>query len=565
MAALSPVLYMLNTYDRVLSSRSFVTLLSLTAVLLLVFLFSSLLEWLRAQVLIRLALRLDWELGPDVFDAAYRNQLRRKDVNIHQLLGDLLAFKQFVAGGPALGLMELPIAFVYVGIGFLMHPVLAAFTLASIVLMLLVTYLQQRWTSGVIMAANDQFAAANRKAGQFLRHVETSYSMGMEGSARRQWYQAHKEYLELQTSASESAGGLGSFLGLLQKVLPSLALGLGAWLAIDDMISASMVFAASMLINKAIAPIQKTLGHWKAIIGARQAYGRLNALLLDYRGKAPAMTLPSPKGHYLIEDLALTPPGHSKPVLEGLNATLLPGTITAVVGPMGSGKSSLARGLVGIWTPSEGSVRLDGVEISTWNRDEVGVHLGYVSQDVGFFEGTVAQNIARLGEVDSDEVVNAAQRAGMHEVILKFPKGYDTLLGESSAFVMSGGQKQRLSIARAVYKTPKILILDEPNSALDDEGEKILGQLLLELKASGSTIVAITHRPALVGLADQLMVLKNGKMIAFGPTVEVVEGFRQNQQSASSVQPPSQPLASDASASPVRPDALDDMPQGEPL
>ena len=529
MIAIAPILYMLNTYDRVLSSRSFVTLVSLTAVLVLVYLFSSLLEWLRAQILIRLALRLDWELAPDVFDAAYRNQLRRQDVNIHQLLGDLLAFKQFVSSGPALALMELPIAFFYVGIGLLMHPVLAGFTLVSIVVMLVVTYLQQRWTSSVIMSANDQFATANRKAGQFLRHVETSYAMGMEGSARKQWYEAHKQYLELQTSASESAGGLGSFLGLLQKVLPSFALGLGAWLAINDMISASMVFAASMLINKAIAPIQKTLGFWKAIIGARQAYNRLNGLLMDYRAKVRGMPLPAPKGQLVIDNLSLTPPGHKSAVLANLTATLTPGTVTAVVGPMGSGKSTLARGLVGIWKPSEGSVRLDGAEMDSWERDEIGPHLGYVAQDIGFFEGTVAQNIARLGEVEPDEVVKAAQRVGMHEIILKFPMGYNTPLGEGSAFVMSGGQKQRLSIARAVYKNPKLLILDEPNSALDEEGEKILGQLILEMKSTGCTVVAITHRPSLVGLADNLMVLQGGKMVAFGPTTQVVEQFRQKQ------------------------------------
>jgi ABC-type protease/lipase transport system fused ATPase/permease subunit len=196
---------------------------------------------------------------------------------------------------------------------------------------------------------------------------------------------------------------------------------------------------------------------------------------------------------------------------------------------MGSGKSTLARGVVGIWKPSEGSVRLDGVEMDSWERDEIGPHLGYVAQDIGFFEGTVAQNIARLGEVDPDEVVKAAQRVGMHEIILKFPMGYNTPLGEGSAFVMSGGQKQRLSIARAVYKTPKLLILDEPNSALDEEGEKILGQLILEMKTAGCTVVAITHRPALVGLADNLMVLQAGKMVAFGPTAQVVDQFRQKQ------------------------------------
>lgn len=528
MAAITPILYMLNTYDRVLSSRSLITLTSLTTVLVLIFLFSGLLEWLRAQILIRLALKLDWELAPDVFDAAYRNQLRRRDVNIHQLLGDLLAFKQFVSAGPALALMELPIAFFYVGIAFIMHPFLAVFTLASILVMLVTTYLQQRWTSAVIMAANDQFSEANRTASQFLRHVESSYAMGMESTARRRWYGSHKKYLELQTSASESAGGMGNFLGLLQKVLPSFALGLGAWLAIHDLISASMVFAASMLINKAIAPIQKILGNWKTIIGARQAFNRLNKLLIDYRSNTKGMPLPKPMGQLVIDGLTLMPPGHQKPVISAVSAVFEPGSVNVIVGPMGCGKSSLARGLLGIWKPAQGSVRLDGVEMSSWDRDEVGPHLGYVAQDLGFFDGTVAQNIARLGETDAEQVVLAAKRVGMHEVILNFPAGYDTPIGEGSAFAMSGGQKQRIALARAIYKTPKLLVLDEPNSALDEAGEMILGQLIRDLSALGTTIVVITHRPALVSLAHNLMVLNAGQMLKFGLTGEVIEWSQQN-------------------------------------
>ena len=531
-AAITPILYMLNTYDRVMSSRSFVTLVSITAVMVLVFLFSSLLEWLRAQVLIRLALKLDWELAPDVFDAAYRSQLRRQDINIHQLLGDLLSFKQFVSAGPALALMELPIAFFYVGIGFIMHPALAAFTLAAIVVMLITTYLQQRLSSSVIMAANDQFAATNRTASQFLRNVESSYAMGMESAARKLWYESHKKYLELQTSASESAGGIGSFLGLLQKVLPSFALGLGAWLAINDLISASMVFAASMLITKAIAPIQKILGHWKAIIGARQAFHRLNSLLVEYRAQSKGMALPAPSGQLVMEGLSLIPPGHKSAVVAGVSAVLAPGSVTVIVGSMGCGKSSLARGLLGIWAPATGSVRLDGVEMSSWDRDEVGPHVGYVAQDFGFFDGTVAQNIARLGTVDAEQVVLAAQRVGMHEVILNFPQGYNTPLRDGSTFMMSGGQKQRLAIARAIYNTPKLLVLDEPNSALDESGEHLLGKLIRDLSALGTTIVAITHRPALVSLAHNLMVLQAGRMVKFGPTTEVIEWSQRNKVTA---------------------------------
>lgn len=527
LAALGPIIYMLNTYDRVVSSRSLVTLLSLTAVLVLVYLFAGILEWIRSQILVRLSLKLDWELAPDVFDAAYRQQIRSKDVNIHQLLGDLISFKQFVSSGPALALMELPMALIAVLVGLLMHPVLAVFTAAAIVILLLTTYLQQKLTSSTLMDANNQYALSNRKAMMLLRNVETSYAMGMESVARKHWYEEHKKHLELQSTASELAGGVGGFIGLLNKLLPSFALGLGAYLAINDLITASMVFAASMLINKAIAPIQKILGNWKSIIEARQAYARLNELLQDYRAKAKSMALPAPKGHFVVKGLSIKPGASKDPVLEGLNFEVQPGTVLAVVGPMGSGKSTLAKAMVGIWAPSEGSVRLDGVEISQWDRDEVGPHIGFVAQESGFFDGSVAQNIARLGDVNPELVVQAATRVGMHEIILKMPMGYNTPIGEGSPYVLSGGQKQRLSIARAIYNSPKVLVLDEPNSALDDEGEKILARLIDEFKKMGHTIVAVTHRPALVGLADQLLVLQAGRMVAMGPPHEVVKKFQQ--------------------------------------
>lgn len=529
LSAIAPILYMLNTYDRVVSSRSLVTLASITVVLVVLYLFVGLLEWIRTQILVRLALKLDWELAPDVFDAAYRSQLRNKDVNIHQLLGDLLSFKQFMTAGPALALMELPLAFVFVLVGFAMHPVLAAFTLASIVVLMASTYLHQRWTASVIMTANNQFAEANRQASLLLRHVETSYALGMESVARRHWYSAHKKYLETQSNASDLGGRVGGIVGLMNKLLPSLALGVGAWLAINDQITPSMVFAASMLITKAIGPVQKTLAHWKPTIEARQAFDRLNSLLIGYRAHEKSMPLPAPKGLMTLDAVSVTPSGHKSPVLEGVSAVIQPGTMLAVVGPMGSGKSTLARALVGIWTPSSGSVRLDGVEISSWDRDEIGPHIGYMSQDIGFFEGSVAQNIARLGEIDPEQVVLAAQRVGMHETILQFPQGYNTPIGETSSFVMSGGQRQRIAMARAIYRSPRLLVLDEPNSALDDEGEKILARLIQEFKAQGCTIVAISHRPGLVGLADQLMVLQAGRMIGLGPTHEVVQEFQKRQ------------------------------------
>lgn len=528
MIGLMPVIYMLNTYDRVVSSKSMVTLVSLTTVFLLFYAFSGVLEWVRTQMMVRLALRLDWEIAPEVFDAAYRKQLSPEPVNTHQLLNDVAVFKQFLTSAPALAVMELPMAAIFVVTGLVMHPLIAVFALVSIVVLLLNAWAQQRLTSGLLKEANNQYAEANRKASTLMRHVETSYAMGMEASARRHWYEAHKAYLQSQTLASQLAGSTGSLLGFFPKVLPSLALGLGAYLAIHDQITASMVFAASMIITKAIGPINKIIGSWKMMIEASQAFARINHLLQGRAAQPTPMALPAPTGDLLVEGLTYRVDHRKEPVLQDVSVRVQAGEVLGVVGVTGSGKSSLAKALVGIITPSAGAVRLDGVDVSSWHRDELGPHLGYVAQDLGFFEGSVAQNIARMGEVNADAVVQAAQMVGLHHTILQLPLGYDTPLSEANAVLLSGGQRQRLALARAVYGLPKLLVLDEANSALDEEGERMLGQVIQAFKARGSTVVAVTHRNSLLQHCDVLMVMHGGRMLACGPTAAVIQRFKAN-------------------------------------
>ena len=526
---LTPMLYMMSAYDRVLTSRSGVTLVSLTLVVVGFYVFWSALEWIRSRLMVRLSLRIDWELSADVFDASFRRFVDRKNVNVHQLLGDLLALRQFLTGPPILAIMDAPFALVFILVAGLFHPYLAMFAAASAALMVLVSLLTMRWTAPILKEANNANSEASRVASSNLKHAETTMALGMLGAVRNRWYAQHRMFLTHQVQASEAAGLLGGLSGFLQKALPSLQLGLAVYLAMENLITGGMVIVASMLIGKAVAPVQKLLASWKDIVAARQAYERLNDLLRDddHLGRTP-MSLPAPQGQVVVKAASAQPPGHSKAVLTNVEFSVQPGQVMAIVGPSASGKTSLVKLLLGVWKPVSGSVRLDGVEISDWSHDEVGPLVGYVPQEIEFFEGTVADNIARLGPVDADKVVQAAQLAGMHEVILQFPKGYDTPMGDSG-FAPSGGQRQRLAIARALYGMPKYVVMDEPNSNLDEPGEQGLMEAIRALKAAGSTVILTTHRPRLIGMVDWMLVLKEGRQVAFDHPKDIMEAIRKLQ------------------------------------
>ena len=526
--SITPLLYMMSAFDRVLSSRSGVTLVSLTLVVIAFYVFWSALEWIRSRLMIRLSLRIDWDLAADVFDASFRRYVGRKNVNVQQLLGDLQSLRQFMTGPPVLSIMDAPFAFVFIGIGAVFHPFLAIFAFCASLLMLIVTYLTTKVTTPILKEANDANTEASRVAGNSLRHAEATLALGMLGAVRKRWYDQHRNYLTNQVSASEATGLMGGVSGFLQKALPSLQMALGVWLAMENLITGGMVIVASMLISKSVAPIQKLLAHWKDIVAARQAYERLNDLLADDFENTQKMQLPAPQGKLDVVQAVGVPPGHNKAVVAGIDFALRPGEVLAVVGPSAAGKSSFAKMLMGLWKPASGSIRLDGVELSDWSHDEVGPLVGYVPQEIDFFEGTVADNIARLGEIDPAKVVHAAQLIDMHDTILTFPKGYDTPLGETG-FALSGGQRQRLAIARAVYGMPKYVVMDEPNSNLDEVGENALVKTVQALKANGCTVVLTTHRPRLVGVVDKMLVLKAGRQVAFGDAREMLEAVRKLQ------------------------------------
>ena len=520
-----PMLYMMQVMDRAIGSKSGVTLVSLTVLVIAVYLFWSAIEWIRSRLLVRLSLRLDWDLSAAIFDASFRRYVGRKNVNVHQLLGDLQTLRQFLTGQGVLTLMDAPFGIVFIIIGGIFHPYLAVFAITASALMLMATYFTQKVTTPILKVANDANAEASRVASNSLRHAEATLALGMLPGVRQRWYNQHRDYLTNQVNASEAAGLMGGFSGFLQKALPSIQMALGAFLAMEGLITGGMVMAASMLISKATGPIQKLMGGWKEIVSARQSYDHLNALLEADIQFESRMTLPPVEGKLIVSQAAAVPPGHNKPVLVDIDFKVEPGQAVAIVGPSAAGKTCLVRMLIGIWKPAKGTVRLDGVEISDWSHDEVGPQMGYVPQEIEFFEGSVAENIARLGELDPEKVVQASKLIGMHDIILGFPQGYDTQLGETG-FALSGGQRQRLAIARAFYGIPKYIVMDEPNANLDEVGESVLAQAVDYLKKQGCTVIITTHRPRLVGVVDSLLVLRAGRQVGFGPADEMINAVR---------------------------------------
>lgn len=534
---LAPMLYMLSIYDRVVAARSGITLVSLTVLIIGLYVFWQSLDWLRTRLLVRISMRVDWDLAPDVFDASFRRHVTRQNVNVSQMLSDLVAIRQMLTGPALLALMDAPFAILFIIVGFIFHPYLAVFIAVASVLMIVSAYASQRMSAPLLRAASDESAEAQRVAQASLRHAEASLALGMMPAIRRKWYSRHKQFLEYTVNATEASGFVGGLSKFLGRALPSLQIALGAWLAIEGEITGGMVIAASMLMSRAVAPIQGLLSQGAAIVGARIAYARINKLLAEDRRMAAKMSLPAPKGKLDVLAAIGVPPGSNRAVVQDISFAVEPGQAVAVIGPSASGKTSLTRMLVGVWAPARGSVRLDGVEISDWNHDELGPHIGYVPQSVSFFEGTIAENIARLGEIDPEKVVAAASLIGMHESILSLPDGYDTILGDSG-FALSGGQKQRIAIARAFYGDPKYVIMDEPNASLDDVGENFLIEAITTLKARGVTFVITTHRPRLVSVVDNLLVLRAGRQVGYGPASEMINALR-NLQSAGDTVPSS--------------------------
>lgn len=526
--SITPIIFMWNLFDRVISSRSGVTLASLGILVLLAYGFWSALDWIRTRMMIRISLRMDWDIAAKVFDTSFRRYVARKDVDVHQVLEDVVKLRQFLTGRAILALMSAPYALVFILIGWAFHPYLAVFIFVATVLQFLAAYSTSRITTPALREANNTASIAARLASQSLSKSSTALALGMLGSIRQRWFAKHQYFLGMQVNASESAGLVGGFVSFLGHALPSMQLAFGAFLAMQGEITGGMVVAASFLLTRSMKPIKQVMGSWPAIQAARQSLERLNQIVSEDDEQKERMRLPAPTGQLDVQNLVVQLSG-GKMILNQLNFSLKPGQVLGVIGATAAGKTSLTRALVGLWYPTSGHVRLDGADVAPWIRDDLGGYIGYAPLETDLFEGTLAENIARLGPVDPEKVVAATKAVGIHETILSFPKGYETLVGETGQ-ALTGGQKQRLAIARAIYGDPVYLVMDEPNASMDDAGEAALIRLIKSLKLKKTTVVFTTHRPKLLAVADVMMVLKNGQQVMYGPTQEVLTALKEKRE-----------------------------------
>lgn len=529
MLMLMPAIYMLQLYDSVLTSRNETTLLMLTLIMLGAYIFMGALEYIRSFVLIRVGAQLDIKLNKRVYTAAFEESLKQGDGNAGQALKDLTNLRQFLTGNALFAFFDAPWFPIYLFVIFMFHPGLGVFALCGTAILITLAYINEKISHKPLAEANSMAVASTNVASNNLRNAEVIEAMGMLPNIQSRWYKLHSRFLNLQAEASEKSGVMTALSKSFTVALQSLMLGLGALLVLENSITPGMMIAGSILLGRAIAPVQLLISVWKQIGSTRSAYERLTQLLEHNPAREAGMALPKPVGIINVESVAAAPPGGKVPVIKGISFSLNAGEVLGVIGPSGSGKSTLARLLVGVWPAASGKVRLDGADVYLWNKDELGPHIGYLPQDIELFAGTVSENIARFGEIHAEKVILAAKRAGVHEMILNMPEGYDTVLGGGGAG-LSGGQKQRIGLARAMYDDPSLIVLDEPNSNLDDVGEQALLAAIIDLRKRGKTIVLITHRTSILGATSKLLLLQDGMVKMFGPTKEVIEALTKQQQ-----------------------------------
>lgn len=520
---LAPSGYMLEVYGRVVNSRSHLTLLMLTLLVLAAYCLMEVLEWARAEIMYQAGQELDRKMRNRVFGVIFESSLRRMPGASVQPLNDFRAIREFLYSPPLLALMEAPVSLVFLGLMFAISPVLGWSAVVGSLAQVLVGWLNERNTQPPLVAANRCAIAAQHYAQGSLRNAQVIESMGMLRDVHRRWMGKQREFLELHALASDRAGTYQALTKFLQVTMGSLLLGLGAWLLLNNQLNggAGMMIVGSILGGRVLAPLVQLVTQWRVVINARDAWQRLESLLDAIAPKPDTMALPPPKGLLQVESLVAGPPGGGPAILKNVAFSLAPGEVLAVVGPSASGKTTLARLLIGLWPAVSGKVRLDGADMFTWDKSELGPYVGYLPQDVELLEGTVADNIARFGEVWPAKVKAAAMAVDLHAFIMSLPLGYDSPVGREGG-MLSGGQRQRIALARALYDDPVLVVLDEPNSSLDEAGDAALASAILDLKSRGTTFVVMTHRTSVLAVADKLLVLNDGVMQAFGPRDEVL-------------------------------------------
>lgn len=523
---LVPSLYMLQVYDRVLSTGSVPTLVVLTVITVFLFMVFGGLEWVRSRIMIVASTRFDTMLGPAVHDAIFARAMASAGRHASaQPLDDIDRVRQFVTGVGLFALLDVPWVPLYVGLMFLFHWWMGVAAVASIVVLAILTLWNELATRHLLQESNHASRAANQQTTLHLRHAEVITAMGMLPRLRERWQSERVHALDAQHDASARAGVISAISKTYRLTSQSLILGLGAYLALRREISPGMIIAGSILLGRALAPIDQLIGSWRSLDTARDAYRRLRELLGTYAPRAERMALPQIRGEYQLEKIVVTPAGATAPIIKDLSLHIPAGTQVGIIGPSAAGKSTLVRTLLGLYPPTAGALRLDGAELTQYESSALGDAMGYLPQDVELLDGTLAENIARFGEVNAEAVVRAARLAGVHEMILGLPEGYDTRLDGNRT--MSAGQRQRVALARAVYGDPAVVILDEPNSNLDDAGSAALDRALAALRSTGATVIIVTHRSRVLEQLDRVLLLIDGKLACYGRPNEVAAALSQ--------------------------------------
>ena len=512
---LSPTLYMLQIFDRVMLSQNDLTLIALTLIIAVFVAVMAFAEWIRARLLVRAGVRFDEQLNTRIF-------LANSEANLEQVQGDqantftaLTRLRQFLTGNGIIAFFDLPWTLIYLAVLYAMHPLLGlfglAFTLVLGVQALISSKLTSKRTERASRAESDTSGYLSGK----LRNAEVVEAMGMLGNLKRRWLLLYREHANAHWLAQDRAGKAAAISKFVQYSQQSLILALGAWLAIRGEISAGAMIASNVLMGNALRPIGILVSTWKEFVQARQSYRDIGALLDKYPEREPGHASERVYGQVTVRQLSAYARQREKPILDNIDVRFESGEVIGIVGPSGAGKSTFARCLLGIWPSTSGQVLLDGVEIRSWSRDALGPHVGYLPQDIELFDGSVAENICRFGELDSDAIIEAARRADIHDMILRLPMGYDTPIGQAGK-LLSGGQRQRLALARALYGWPDLVVLDEPNANLDDAGEKALASAIRELKTDGKTVFMVLHQRNLLALADRVVVMADGRIAQLG-------------------------------------------------
>ncbi|GLR45429.1 type I secretion system permease/ATPase [Mesorhizobium amorphae] len=521
---LASPLYMLQIYDRVVTSGSATTLVMLTIALLAAFLALAGLDLMRATILTRASVRLDRLLSAKIVAASV--ETAQSGSSQSQPVRDFDTFRQVITGMGINALFDLPWSPIYIAIIFLLHPWLGFFALGSSLLLIAMAVINEYLVRAPLKQANDLATANYNFTEMSLRNSEVIRAMGMIDGLIRRWGRDRSLALRRQTQASDRAALMSGVIRFLRLTMQSLILGLGAYLVIERQTTAGSMFAASILLGKGLQPVEQIVGLWRNLVLARAALTRVHKLIDGGAQSERSFNLPKPTGKISVEQVSFAIPSQQKVLLRDVSFRLEAGEALGIVGPSGAGKSTLARHLAGVMQPSRGTVRLDGADLSHWGRDALGDHIGYLPQDIELFSDTVAANIGRFKTNVDQEVIEAARLAGVHDMIIRLPQGYETQIGEGGA-VLSGGYRQRIALARAVFGTPNLIVLDEPSSNLDADGDRALSECAIELKRRGSTVIIVSHRPSTLANVDKILLLRDGAVEAFGMRNEIVARLNQ--------------------------------------